>query len=97
LQNYFYLLIDGINRKNGIDCISISCTMQREQMLEKQLMSIEHTQREGLYQGKQVNPQTTINCKKVDDFKDQKGLTIAQACKLAEVSIATYYRYNKCR
>lgn len=70
-------------------------TMQREQMLEKQLIGIARAKLEGLYQGKQASPQTLIKCKKADDFINNKGLTIAQACKLSSVSRATYYRYKK--
>jgi len=72
-------------------------TMQREQMLEKQLIGIARAQQEGLYRGKQASPQTVIKCKRVDEFISTKGLTIAQACKLSNVSRATYYRYKKCR
>lgn len=70
-------------------------TMQREQMLEKQLIGIARAQQEGLYRGKQASPQTVIKCKRVDEFISSKGLTIAQACKLSNVSRATYYRYKK--
>ncbi|WP_413699267.1 recombinase family protein [Psychromonas sp. KJ10-10] len=70
-------------------------TMRREQMLEKQLIGIARAQQEGLYKGKQASPQTLLKCQRVDEFISSKALTIAQACKLSNVSRATYYRYKK--
>lgn len=69
-------------------------TMQREEMLEKQAIGIERAKEEGLYKGRQANPNTAIKCNEVLELVTKKSLKLPEALKAKGISRPTYYRWK---
>jgi len=86
--------ITSATGKMVLTTLAAVATMQREQMLEKQLIGIARAKAEGKFKGKQQSQKTIDACKKALGYID-KGLSKEAASKAAGVGKATLYRYIK--
>ena len=69
--------------------------MQVELMKEKQAIGIERARAEGLLKGRPASPKTEKACKRADELFKSGNMSKQEACKAADVGIATFYRYLK--
>lgn len=86
--------ITSATGKMVLTTLAAVATMQREQMLEKQLIGIARAKSEGKFKGKQQSQKTIDACIRALEYVD-KGLTKEAAAKAAGVGKATLYRYIK--
>ena len=86
--------ITSATGKMVLTTLAAVATMQREQMLEKQLIGIARAKAEGKFKGKQQSQKTINACKKALEYVG-KGLSKEAAAKAAGVGKATLYRYIK--
>lgn len=77
-----------------VTTLSAVAQMQREQMLEKQIIGIERAKAEGKYKGKQQTPLTIKKCLEAISYT-QNGMSKEKAARAAGIGIATLYRYIK--
>jgi DNA invertase Pin-like site-specific DNA recombinase len=86
--------ITSATGKMVLTTLAAVATMQREQMLEKQIIGINRAKAEGKFKGKQQSQKTINACIKALEYVD-KGLTKDASAKAAGVGKATLYRYIK--
>lgn len=76
-----------------VTTLSAVAQMQREQMLEKQMVGIKRAKAEGKYKGKQQSKATLKKCKEALAYVEKNGMSKEKAAKAAGIGVATLYRY----
>ena len=97
------LIVDDLGRvdvtsstgKMVVTTLAAVATMQREQILEKQVIGINDAKERGVYKGRQQSPETLKKCRKASGLINVKGLTKEDAARAAGIGIATLYRFIK--
>jgi DNA invertase Pin-like site-specific DNA recombinase len=96
------LIVDDLGRidvtsatgKMVITTLAAVATMQREQILEKQILGIAKAKEEGKYKGRQQSPDTVKKCQRAVELVDS-GLSKEESARAAGVGVATLYRFIK--
>ncbi|MCU7976267.1 recombinase family protein [Shewanella sp. SW36] len=96
------LIVDDLGRidvtsatgKMVITTLAAVATMQREQILEKQILGIAKAKEEGKYKGRQQSPDTVKRCQRAVELVNS-GLTKEEAARATGVGVATLYRFIK--
>lgn len=96
------LIVDDLGRidvtsatgKMVVTTLAAVATMQREQILEKQMIGIKKAKEDGKYKGRRQSPETIKKCKLAINYVN-KGLTKEASAKAAGIGIATLYRFFK--
>ncbi|QLE83926.1 recombinase family protein [Shewanella sp. Scap07] len=96
------LIVDDLGRidvtsatgKMVITTLAAVATMQREQILEKQVIGIAKAREEGKYKGRRQSPETVKKCQRALDLVNS-GLSKEESARAVGVGVATLYRFIK--